>query len=404
VVISGEEYSTREKQMPSEHKVTIERISKLEDHPNADRLSLATVLGWQCVVQKDSFNVGDYVIYFPIDSVLPQVIEKQIFGTDSKVKLKKSRVRTIKLRGAISQGLVVPTKTFQYMFSSLIKEGLDVMEDLGVTKYQVPQTSNPNNPQRKATHLHHPDFKKYTKINRVENYNRYFDELDFVDELGIVVTEKLHGTNFRCGWVKRTPKSLMDHLLKWVGQNTIWPGFWDEYEFVYGSHNVQLQEQPHKCSSKHHGGSNVYLDAVEKYDLKWRLRDLVDKVDAPMIIYGEVVGEGVQKNYSYGHKRNDRALYLFDVMEDGIYKDWTEVRRVSEELEVPHVPVVAMTTHATKERLDTWRQGPSCLHPDHKIREGVVVRTMKETKTFFGRGLLKYINPEYLLKKNTEWS
>src|SRR3972149_4913456 len=88
-------------------KVEICRIEKVERHVNADRLDVVQVKDWYCIVQKDSFSIGELALYIPIDSILPEVIESTIFGKDAKVKLSKHRVRTLKLRGMVSQGLVV---------------------------------------------------------------------------------------------------------------------------------------------------------------------------------------------------------------------------------------------------------------------------------------------------------
>ena len=82
---------------------TIARIENLEPIPNADRILKATVRGWECVVSKsDNFNVGDKVIFVEVDSILPPRPEFAF------MKDRKYRVRTIKLRKQISQGLVLP--------------------------------------------------------------------------------------------------------------------------------------------------------------------------------------------------------------------------------------------------------------------------------------------------------
>jgi hypothetical protein len=65
------------------------------NHPNADRLDLCTIAGWQCVTQRDAYKVGDLAIYIPIDSILPKEVEDALFGLEAKVKLSKYRVKRL---------------------------------------------------------------------------------------------------------------------------------------------------------------------------------------------------------------------------------------------------------------------------------------------------------------------
>jgi len=93
----------------AELKVQVCEISAIKDHPNADRLELAYIggkSGWQSCVGLGEFKAGDKVIYIPVDSLLPTDVEKILFGEDSKITLKRSRVRSIRIRGAISQGII----------------------------------------------------------------------------------------------------------------------------------------------------------------------------------------------------------------------------------------------------------------------------------------------------------
>ena len=104
---------------------SIEVIDKLEPIPNADKILKATIKGWECVVAKiDNFKVGDKVIYIEVDSVLPAKPEFDF------MKERKYRVRTIKLRKQISQGLVLPMSYLKKDYPL----GTDVTNELGITK------------------------------------------------------------------------------------------------------------------------------------------------------------------------------------------------------------------------------------------------------------------------------
>lgn len=92
----------------STFKVEVFKIEEIAVHPNAERLELAKIAGWQVVVGKGVFQVGDLALYLPVDSVLPASLENRLFPPTSKVKLRNSRIRSIKLRGQMSQGMVIP--------------------------------------------------------------------------------------------------------------------------------------------------------------------------------------------------------------------------------------------------------------------------------------------------------
>lgn len=126
----------------SERKLAhIELISALSPIEGADNIEVATVLGWQCVVKKGEFKVGDLIIYVEVDSVMPEKPEYEF------LRDKKFRVRTIKLRGQVSQGLVLPLSILDIyvkekgglkFLKSALQPGDDVTNYLGITKYLSP--------------------------------------------------------------------------------------------------------------------------------------------------------------------------------------------------------------------------------------------------------------------------
>lgn len=351
-------------------KVTVEKIEKIDLHPNADRLELAIILGWQCVVQKDRYKAGDKIVYIPIDSILPETLEADIFGKNSKVKLSKHRVKTIKLRGAISQGLVVDLK---HGGAKDLSIGTDITKDLGVTKYEPPAPGFQGFSGGGKIRYSNPSFKKYTSIENIKNYPKLFDPEDEV-----IITEKIHGTNFRCGWVKYDANTIFKKLKRLFRLTP-------EYEFVYGSREVQLRV----------GGESIYADIVKQYRLKERLQ-------YGEVIYGEIYGSSVQKNYQYGCKEGERELIVFDMVINGKYADHYTVICRAYNYDLKAVPVVFQGKFGEAD-LNKLVSGPSVLCSDQKIREGVVVRPEHEESSYAGRKILKAINPEYLLKDNTEF-
>lgn len=118
----------------STFKVEAVTIEAIEPHPNADRLELAKIKGWQCVVPKGQYKENDFVLYIPMDAILPESVEAILFGPDAKIKLSKHRVKTIKLRGAISQGIIADFDLFPAIRNIRIKDGDDLAETLGIKK------------------------------------------------------------------------------------------------------------------------------------------------------------------------------------------------------------------------------------------------------------------------------
>lgn len=356
-------------------KASVEKVAALSSHPNADRLELATVLGWQCVVQKGRYKEGDLVVYIPIDSVLPEELEAKIFGPDSKVKLHNHRVKTIKLRGAHSQGLVVEPTDLGISGS----EGDDVTAKLGITKYEPPlpgfQSFNGSSKRKK---VENSNFKKYTSIENVKNYTKLFKPED-----DVVITEKIHGTNFRAGWVPFEANTLFKKIKKLFG-------FAPKHEFIFGSHNVQLDLD---LLSKPE--DNVYAWAVVQHDL-------MNKLQKGEVVYGEIYGPNIQKGYHYGKKDKEKGLVVFDIQKDGKYLDRQEFLNAIEAIGVSIPPTVFKGQFGAAD-LNKLVDGDSLLDPSQKTREGVVIKPAKENTCYAGRKILKAINPEYLLKDPTDF-
>lgn len=369
----------------SELKVSVVSIDDVQPHPNADRLDLAVVAGWNCVVRKGEYVKGDKVVYIPIDAVLPPELEGKLFPIDSKVKLKNSRIRTIKLRGAISQGLVV--RLDEVGLNDRVAVGTDVREDLGITKYEPPASSVPSHMQGAAKGPkkgNNPHFKKYTDI---ENFKWYKDL--FAPGEPVYVSEKLHGTSARFGWFPEEPntvwkkvKALFRKILKLE----------TPYEFCIGSRNVQLQ------GKKYNGfyEENVYAKIAKQYDLENRLM-------YGEAVYGEIVGEAIQKGYTYGCGQGEHRFYVYDAQVDGAWLGYHSfIALVDLELGLDRVPELYVGPFDA-EKIDQLRKGDSTIG-GQKVREGVVIKAIDETNSMIGRKVLKYINDDYLLREdNTDF-
>lgn len=368
----------------SELKVEICRIKEVTKHPNADRLDLVTVKGWQCVTGKGQFSPDDLVVYIPIDSILPIDIETILFPPDSKIKLHKSRVKTIKIRGEISQGMVVPPAELGL---ASLSEGIDVTERLGITKWEPPIKGSPqSNCQPKKKKDKNPYFHEYTDIQHLKNYPDVFD-----DNTPVIATEKIHGTNFRAGYVPEHSRTWWQKIIHTVRN---WLNLPMRYEFAYGSRRVQLQ---YKKNWNGFYDENVYHRMVRKYHLDTILCNGV-------VVYGEIYGDGIQKGYNYG-LNGEVDLVVFDVMHNGEYLDYFRAKELCKDLGLRFVPEVYAGSYGTFKFYDRdFVSGPSMMEPVQPIREGVVLRPWQEQHCKAGRAVFKLLNPDYLLRKgNTEW-
>ena len=368
----------------SSHVVEVVEIDEIRPHPNADRLDLAIVKGWQCVVGKGSYRKGDKAIYIPIDSILPQYLLDILFPPGSKVVPSKGRIKTIKLRGAISQGMLMDFKDID---AEEMPVGTDMSESLGIKKYEPPVAPATMRGATASPKQSNPYFHKYTDIENFKHHNNLFEPGEIV-----VVTEKIHGTNFRAGWVKTVPNTLWKKVKKFFGRLPEW-------EFVYGSRNVQLQD---RLMAKTYYDSNVYAKTVEQYNLK----EILDKGN---VLYGEIYGDGIQKGYSYGCEKGETKLAVFDIQvqshinpDSQLYLDSAQLGNWLLVTELPSVPLLYVGPY-DEAKLRALASGPSILEPSHKVREGVVIRPLHEATAHIGRKILKLINDDYLLKDQTEF-
>lgn len=372
-------------QQASNFRVPVTKILEIGPHSNADKLEIARVFDFSVIVQKGKWKVGDSCIYIPVDSILPNTIESKIFGPDSKIKLNKSRVRQIRIRGLASQGMVTSVdELFKDTFMTIdgLTEGDDLSAQLGITKYEPPAVYDPNQPRVKKErnrYYENPYFHQYGGLVNIKWYPDLFTEGQEV-----VFQEKIHGTNFRCGWLPQEPKTLWQKFLRLIGK-------FPEYQFCFGSNTVQRQHADKK-DSKTFYGEDVYYTAVKKYQLE-------DKLRPNEILYGEIYGAGIQKGYDYG--TSEHKMVVFDVKklaDDKKSNQWLTVDQVDEfcrERSLPMVPQLYRGPY-NKELAKQHTLGASVLNPSQKVREGIVVRDPKETICYAGKKIFKLISEDYL--------
>lgn len=361
-------------------------IGEIIPIPGADNIETALVNGWQAITKKGEYTVGDYVVIATTDSVIPLEISDSI-GVTNYLR-KGQRVRTVKLRGVYSECLIISFDSLPQMkaqFATGIgyywKDGEDLMEHLGVYKYEPPVRQIQLASGRKVKYKDNPNFGVYYKFPNLKNVVGMFNQDDLVE-----ITRKLHGTNARYGIVKKTKFSFMDRVKKFFRVG----GEWIEYEYVYGSHNVEKGSD-----SQGFYDTDVWAETSNREGIKEALWILAKKlgtsaVGEGIILYGEIYGAGIQKNYDYGLTQT--KFSGFDVKLNGEYVTSHDAWNIiANQLELSYVPILYY---------GPWSQEVQDSYvfnnfiDDTKVpHEGIVIKyhTGQRNK------VAKVINPDYLI-------
>jgi RNA ligase (TIGR02306 family) len=362
------------------YKVPYTSILDIQPHSNAERLEIATVYGFQVVVSKGRYKVGDKAIYIPIDSILPEKLEYMLFPEGSKVKLHHHRVRQIKLRGLASQGMLIsPEEISSLVNAKYFTDEQDLKLILGVTKYEPPvkQIHLPGPKGQRNKKTEHVNFHKYNGLDNVKWFPNKFTE-----ETQVVIQEKLHGTNARASIQPFEANTFFKKIKKFLGLAP-------ETENCYGSNNVEISA---KSSYKGFYGEDVYGSVFSKIDV-------FNKIKLGESVFGEIVGPGIQKNYSYGLKEHEFVLFDVKVMN----VDGTQFWMIPDEVEMyamnrgfKYVPLLYRGPY-NKEMAYALTKGPSKFNGGvEKVREGIVIKSMHDYSVGGNKQALKWVSEDYL--------
>jgi len=362
-------------------------IKSLAPIPEADKIEKAEVLGWECVVKKGDFQVGDTAIYIEIDSVLPE------YPCFEFMRSRKFRVKTIKLRSQISQGLVMPLSTItdiDHSFDlSKLQEGDNVSEVLKITKYDPECLSDIDlEPQAPKSWLKNQwPFIKYKLFayKKIKSVNGFPSDVPKTDEVRVqkmggvlarcvgarvYIAEKLEGTSVSFVYRKRG-----NWLARLFGQN---------YLFQACSRNRIVFSSNKKVLSTH---NTAKLN--DKYGIESRMKLL----GRNLAIQGECIGPKIQANVYRLPEIEFRIFSAFD-LDKQAYVGYYELVKVCDQLGLPMVPVLAIDEFLLNDikYYVELSKGYSAINPK-VLREGLVIRTLDSSLSF------KSINPEYLLNQ-----
>lgn len=438
--------------------VEVTKVDKIDNHPNADKLSIATIKGWKVIIRKDEetnepeYKVGEKCIYIPPDAMLTKdLAEKRLNVTKYLKPVKDDEeyvgiVRATKLRGENSFGLLVKIDE-SYGDDPNWEIGTDLTEHLKIKKWEPPVKNNVMD----AVERENPNFHKYTSIQHFANYNKVISE----DE-EIIITEKIHGKNCRLGMINEECKDV----------------------FACGSHNVRLKEFTYKYKKtyldylienkivknkkeigvdkiinfnnkkykvlsnnvkpfsifnifKRSKNEDIFCKLVEINDnleevkyysefweilikndnikemIKYLYNDYLDEKVYSVVVFGELYGKDVQKGMFYGMK--EKKFMAFDISINKNYIDYNEFKSICDKFGVETVPIL-WEGKFDKDVIYKLTDGNTTVKGDEKIkgfkgREGVVIKLKNErvdTKYNLGRVILKSISADYLSRNDID--
>lgn len=322
---------------------SIRKIAAIRPIPDADAIECVTVDGWDVISKKGEFSVGDLVVYLEIDSWVPTDLAPFL----SKGKeprefngIKGERLRTVKLRGQISQGLILPYATI----GRIAAEGEDVSEDLGIQKWE-----RPINPQLAGLAKgNFPSFIPKTDQERIQNCKHVLEDRQERYE----VTIKLDGSSFTA--------------------------YHRDGEVGVCSRNLELKESE----------SNAFWRVARKYGVL----DLLAQ-EGNYAIQGELIGPGIQGNQE---KLDDIDMYVFDVfdIDTQSYLNALDRYALVDKLKLKHAPILGYNEQAPEDLQAAlkYAEGTS-LNPAIN-REGVVFKSTRNPLLSF-----KAISNSWLLKE-----
>ncbi len=288
--------------------VTIRTVKSIEEIPGSDFLALAKVDGWQCVVKKDSLRVHDPALYFEIDSILPADDERWAF-----LEPRKYRIKTMKLRKTLSQGLLMPMSTLtdeevQRWRQATESQDAETLTDiLRVQKYEPPVPMSGEQKGNFPTHLvPKSDQERIQNIPSILGGRQSYE---------FEITEKLDGTSCTFFYVKAIDPYFA----------TLYGAEGNEPKFGACSRNWEIDLED----------NNVYAKLFRELNLEAQLAAL----GRNLAIQGEIIGPKIQGNK---YKRGAQEFRVFDIYDIDKRRYLWPVERIklADQLGLLHVPIL----------------------------------------------------------------
>ena len=362
---------------------SVQKIKAIKPIEGADKIEIVQVLNWDCVAKKGEYQVGDAVIYFEIDSLLPDIpMLEWLKGSSWSQKLNKYKISTHKFRGQISQGLVIPIKDLKELYNQINDnngiaypidimaptEGTDLTELLNIEKYEPPVYNGPL-----GETISHEWYVPKTDEERIQVCA---DNVlpEYIGKTDWYASVKLDGTSCTVGLF--------------------------EDAFLIGGRNQWYK------------GENMYTTTVKKYgDIEKHLRDYQKLTGKYIVFQGELCGPGIQSN-RLGLK--EKEWYIFNVFISDTGKmdsyekvDLLRMLNFCDDFGLKHVPIIE---HDYKFSFDGYSNNDEIVNgllsyvdnikyrtyfedaSPSQIAEGIVIRKHDMTNSF------KVVSNKFLLK------
>jgi RNA ligase (TIGR02306 family) len=370
--------------------VTVLPISEILVHPNADSLDIAKIGDFSCIVRKGDFKTGDLIAYIPEASIVPKELISEMGLTDRLSGSNKDRVKAVRLRGVLSQGLVYPARPGWIVAQN-------VTEELGIVKYE------PVLPMHLRGVLQNVSGQRTIKYD-IENFRKFPNV--FQDGEEVVFTEKLHGTWAQFGVM---PESMRLE---------------DGARFIVASKGLGAQGLAFKMTAPENDG-NLYCQVAKSNNWQERIehtfaQDLLE--DRAVFVLGEIFGNGVQ-DLAYGLSR--REFRVFDIYVGlparGRFLNHVELNNavVSLNNSIESVDQVCFRVPVlyrgpfSREVMMYWTNGKETISgKETHTREGIVMRPAMERTVpadsvlgelpCGGRVQLKSVSEAYLMRKGDQ--
>lgn len=330
---------------------TIRKIDNIRLIEGADAIECAAIGGWNVVIRKGEYTAGNLAVYCEIDSFIPTKIAPFLTKPNHFPKtfndVQGERLRTIKLRGQLSQGLLLPCSIIQ----GEIQEGMDVSDLLGVQKWEAPIPSQLASSAEGAF----PSLVPKTDQERIQNLTVEFTQW-LSEKLHWEVTEKLDGSSMTV--------------------------FNIDSKFGVCSRNWELKDS---------GGT--FWAVTHRYNLPTVL-----PAEGNFAIQGELIGEGIQGN---PYKLTGHDFYVYDIydIDNGCYLNSKERLEMTSRMGLKHCPVLAHSAElfdtlgiTTIDQLLKFAEGKTVMPGSTAEREGVVFKCIENQVSF------KSISNIFLLK------
>ena len=379
----------------SKELATIQKVSKITPIEGKDRIEQLEVLGWTLIAKKGQFKVGDYCVYFEIGSKLyPHEC------WDAFLAKCKWRIKTMKMAGTLSQGLALPLSIYKVLTGKELKnpkEGMDVTEDLKVTKHIPKKAKEPNmaSPKKKMNpvakyffkygwfravykfilgHAPNGDFPKHILPETDETNIQSIPQI-LKNNVGetFYVTEKLEGQS--ATYAIQPKFGLLDKLF-------------GKKEFIVCSHHTR------RC----YPDQSNWWEIAEKESIFMRLKHAYQDKGIHFGIQGEIVGPRIQGNI---YNLEELEFYVFNVWDLDARKKLSkyDTEHFCLEYFFDMVPVIdeefVITEDTTPQSILQMSDGKSMLNKNTN-REGLVIRSTDMKVSFKAR------SPLYLMKTDPE--